>query len=257
LDLVREYLDLTFNKNGVSHDCLDYAFSVRDDTVQTGDGVFLRGAGPPLESLRRLNAALPDGETLSLREILTCIKRDIARALESSCDMLSTKCAWTYADEVQGDTEQSMFSAAEVAEAHRESFHVDASRDRVHMYRSFGGPSVRSVTVTTPNELIVDMCAYKGESFALLLKPKDPLGGAKARLVLLDDDALNSLPQDGALVDLNSIQFRERGLPCVEPLAPLAVSANRGLASVLVGATRIQVYDLEDDDESDSDDDDE
>ena len=83
------------------------------------------------------------------------------------------------------------------------------------------------------------------------------IGETTAQDLVLSTCAFQALPRDGALVDLNSIQIRERVLPCVEPLAPLAVSANRGLASVLVGATRVQVYDLEDDDESDSDDDDE
>ena len=257
LHLVREYLDLAFGKKGISQDCLDYALSVRHERVHNGDGVFLRGAQPPLESMLPLNDALSDGEPLSLCEMLSRITREVNSALESPCDVLSAKCAWTYADVVQDDTEQSVFSNAEAVEARRESFHVDTLRDRVHMYRAFDGQCLRTATVTTPNELIVDACAYKGDSIALLLKPKDVMGGAKARLVLLDDDAFQALPRDGALVDLNSMQIRERVLPCVEPLAPLAVSANRGLASVLVGATRVQIYDLEDDGESDSDDDDE
>jgi len=140
----------------------------------------------------------------------------------------------------------------------RHSVHIDTSRDRLHVYRAMNGDHCRSVTFTTPNESIVDCQPYKGDALALLLKPKDAANGAKARLILVGDDAFESFAACSAPVDINSLDIRARQLPCVEPSAPLAVSVARGLAGVLVGAARVQLYDLEDDEmSSDSDDEDE
>lgn len=256
LDLVKDFLDVAFESSGMSTDCLDHALLPRTDRVMKNSDEFLRLACSAIEHTHRMG----DAESLypgvvSLDEMLGHVISCVDSVLAAPSELISAKCVWARAGDVEAGTHASMFSSVNLDGDQRDSFHVDESRDRVHFYRSFDGDCFRTLTLTTPNESVVDARAYKGASITLLLKPKDAAGAAKARLILIDDDAVSALPRDGAHVDVNAIAIRERVLPCIEPVAPMAVSVNRGLCAVLVSPTRVQVYDLEDDDEDDEDDD--
>ena len=143
----------------------------------------------------------------------------------------------------------SMFSNTKTLEK-RDCFRIDASRECVHVYRDVHGSRERVVTISTPNEHVVDAQPYKNGQLVALLKPRDATSGQKARLVLLDDDVMTALPLDGSVIDVDALELiRQRALPSVEPLAPLAVSHKRGLGAVLVSAARVQLFDLEDDED--------
>ena len=254
LELVRDFLDVAFQSGDIRSDLLDHALLRRTDRVMKNSDEFLHLARAATERMRcvgDVKSLHPD--VVSLDEMLEHIFSCVDAALDAPCALLSAKCAWMRAGNVEAGAHASMFASANLDGDQRDSFHVDESRDRVHFYRSFDGHYVRTLTLTTPNESIVDARAYKGGSVALLLKPKDASSGAKGRLILMDDDALDALPRDGAHVDMNSITLRERVLPCTQPVAPMAVSVNRGLCAVLVSPTRVQVYDLEDDEDEDDD----
>ncbi|OUS42197.1 anaphase promoting complex subunit 4 [Ostreococcus tauri] len=256
LDLARKFLDVAFeDKRGTSMDYLDHALAPRTDRVLKSSLEFLRASQSRTEAVSYMSD-VSMSEVVPLREMLDYIIEYANDIISAPCALVSEKCVWMHAGDVTDGAMLSIFSNAQTVGAHRDSFHVDDLRDRVHLYRAFDGSCIRYATLTTPNELVVHVCAYKGGSIVLLLKPKDSAAGVKARLVLLEEDALDGIPRDGTNVDINSISSRERALPCVEPFAPLAVSVNRGLCAVLVTPTRLQVYDLEDDDDEDCDDDD-
>ena len=257
LDLVRDFLEVAFSATSADTDVLDRAFArATDDSPSTEEALrhFSRACSTRGESVKRLDDLKPS-EIVSLGDMLDHIVASADTTMHAPCEMLSAKCAWTDTGRATDETASSVFATSQAADERRHSVHVDASRDRLHVYRAVDGDNRRSVTFTTPNESIVDCHPYKGDALVLLLKPKDAASGAKARLVLVGDDVFESFAACSAPVDINSLDIRSRQLPCVDPSAPLAVSVARGLAGVLVGAARVQLYDLEDDEmSSDSDD---
>ena len=260
LDLVRDFLEVAFSSTSVDTDVLDRAFArATGDTLLAEEALrhFSRACSTRVESAKRLGDSKPS-EIVSLGDMLDHVVASVDATMRAPCEMLSAKCAWTETGRVTDETASSVFATSQAVDERRHSVHIDTSRDRLHVYRAMNGDHCRSVTFTTPNESIVDCQPYKGDALALLLKPKDAANGAKARLILVGDDAFESFAACSAPVDINSLDIRARQLPCVEPSAPLAVSVARGLAGVLVGAARVQLYDLEDDEmSSDSDDEDE
>jgi len=248
---------------------IDEVFGAREkDHLEVALGPKQRFAPSTSESLARCAdhrmRALSVGESidpLAVEVAFDALKTSVELALEMPCEVLSAECTWTRANPTHCQTSRSMFSNAERASsAELDTFHVDASGGSLHVYRTTthasASTSVRVLTIDTPGEIIVDAAAYKNGRAALLLRPQDGNGDAKARLVLLDDGAIEGFHL-GTVVDLQALPSRSRTLPCVAPHKPLAVSPNRGTAAVFVGATRVQLYDLEDDDDDDDEEDDE
>ena len=254
VDLVQTFLFEIFTAR--HRDCLSAALDNSSYAgVLSADAVMQYG----LDRLRALSDA-KSLHPLPLEAVFGVLKSTIERMLEVPCEVMSAKCSWTHPSAIDGAVSHSIFSNAEPADATtRDSFHVDASNECIHVYRTTANAdestSARILTITTPEEIIVDAAAYKNDRMALLLKPQKGAGDTKARLVLLEDDALLGATP-GSTVCINDLDIRSRTLPCVEPLKPLALSSNRGLAAVFIAATRVQLFDLEDDDDSDDEDDD-
>ena len=253
VDLVQSFLQEVFCVR--ARDSLATATGMISEAIPTTKSVMQYG----VDRLR----ALAHGQTLHplcLKEVFYVLQSTIEHMLNAPCDIMTRKCSWTRPSTIEGDVSYSMFSNAEpTAVPTRDSFHVDASNECIHVYRTTANAtdstSMRTLSITTPDEIIVDAAAYKNDRIALLLKPRNIDGSVKARLALLEDGALlGTLP--GSTVCINDLDIRSRTLPGAEPLKPLALSSNRGLAAVFVSATRVQLYDLEDDDDSDDDEDD-
>lgn len=242
LDLVRDFMSFAFTKNGLVEP-LDAALGRSETGVPTVDDVVDK-----LGRLMNFGQKRAPKSSFSLAQTMRAIEDVVSRVITAPAELIQSKCRWMVDAPIAEPAVASMFSNARTLEK-RDCFRIDASRECVHVYRVVDGSRVRVATVSTPNEHVVDAQPYKKGQLVALLKPRDATSGQKARLVLLDDDVMTALPLDGSVVEVNSLELRQRALPSVEPLAPLAVSHKRGLGAVLVSSARVQLYDLEDDEE--------
>eukprot|EP00898_Chlorokybus_atmophyticus_P001412 jgi/Chlat1/2271/Chrsp17S02791 len=103
-----------------------------------------------------------------------------------------------------------------------------------------------------PTAHVIDMAFYKKGQLALLM-----VGDGAAVVRLVECEQLPFVQLDfertkPAAVSLNDIEHRLRTCGS-DALAPLAVSGPRGVASILAGSRRIQLYDLEEDEAQEGD----
>ena len=242
LDLVRDFMSFAFTKNGIVEP-LDAALSRNETDAPTVDAVVDK-----LGCLMNFGRKRAPKPSFSLTQMMRTIDDAVLRVITAPAELIQSKCRWMTDASIAEPAVASMFSNAKTLEK-RDCFRIDASRECVHVYRDVHGSRERVVTISTPNEHVVDAQPYKNGQLVALLKPRDATSGQKARLVLLDDDVMTALPLDGSVIDVDALELRQRALPSVEPLAPLAVSHKRGLGAVLVSAARVQLFDLEDDED--------
>lgn len=242
LDLVRDFMSFAFTKNGIVEP-LDAALSRSETGAPTVDAVVDK-----LGCLMHFGQKRAPTSSFSLAQTMRAIDDAVSRVITAPAELIQSKCRWMTDASIAEPAVASMFSNAKTLEK-RDCFRIDASRECVHVYRNVHGSRERVATISTPNEHVVDAQPYKNGQLVALLKPRDATSGQKARLVLLDDDVMTALPLDGSVIDVDALELRQRALPSVEPLAPLAVSHKRGLGAVLVSATRVQLLDLEDDED--------